>query len=59
LAHLNLKISDRLNFASKLLPEKKRKIFCAELDSNLAKFPRLENILYYLPATSKAREKKI
>lgn len=59
LANLNLKINDRLNFASKLLPEKKRKIFCNELDLNLTRFPRLENILYYLPAISKAREKKI
>jgi hypothetical protein len=31
LAKLNLKIYDRLNFATKLLPEKKRKAFCSEL----------------------------
>jgi hypothetical protein len=52
LTKLDLKLSDRLNFATKLLPEKKRKLFCTELEDTLFTFPSLDNILYYLPANS-------
>lgn len=55
LVNLNLKIYDRLNFAIKLLPEKKRKPFCNDLDQALTSFPSLDNILFYLSSSSKTR----
>lgn len=59
LIKLNLKIYDRLNFATKLLPEKKRKAFCSELEQALTTFPCLDNILFYLNSPPKVREDKI
>jgi hypothetical protein len=55
--NLDVKLPDRLNFATKLLGEKKRKEFCYALEERLCNFAGLDNILFYL--SSKGREEKI
>jgi hypothetical protein len=57
---LDIRLPDRLNFAAKLLGERRRREFCTELEEKLSAFPRLDNILYYLsPPFAKAKEERI
>lgn len=56
---LDLKLTDRINFAIKLLNNKKKKKLCQALEERLCLFPSLDNIIFYTEPMNKQKEKRI